>query len=518
MHGRLKVRTSAEEAIRKKKEQDLKAKAYRNGMDKIFTMRKSGELDQNLLDLSAKILSVNPDLSTLWNIRRECILKMTAEVHDQQIFERDMGFTEVCLQAQPKSYGAWHHRVWILENSPNPDWDRELRLCTSYLKKDERNCKLIFHFHCVIDESLFAVVSVHVWDYRRYVVAKGDVSAADEFEFCDDKIKKNFSNYSSWFYRSQLLPKLHPHETDTTRPISEEKLREELELVITAAFTDPNDSSAWFYQRWLLGHSEPKLDLAAVKVSKTQAIVTFTKPIDIVKEGVEIFVDSVPRLNNGRWNSVMGNKKDTIWVQHGEYHLPDTLKVVVKFKQQEEFHLPDALKVETKSKATVCQLETKKIKDGTFIGVKCPSFGYDFGSDVMEELRNQLESCNQLLEYEPDSKWTLLTASLLMRSIDPIQYHDRTLEYLKKLQKVDTLRAGYYQDVACRWAIESKLKQWIDNEEFLTEKIDLSNLELTTFYYQHYFAVAKEIDLQGNRGLRSSFCKLSQLGECVVKF
>lgn len=289
--------------------------------------------------------------------------------------------------------------------------------------------------------------------------------------------------------------------------------------MITAAFTDPNDSSAWFYQRWLLGHSEPKLDIASVKVSKTQAIVTFTKPIDIVKEGVEIIIDSVPRLNNGRWNSVMGNKKDTIWVQHGDYHLPDILKVVVKFKQHhEEFHLADALIVDIKPRATVCQLETKKTEDGTFIGVKCPSFGFEFGSDVIGELKNQLESCNQLLELEPDSKWTLLTASLLMRSIDRSQYHDKTLEYLRKLQKVDSLRAGYYKDLACRWAIESKLKQWTDSEEFLTEKIDLSNLELTTFYYQQFFAVAKEIDLQGNHGLRSSFCKLSQLGECLVKF
>lgn len=144
MHGRLKVRTSAEEAARKKKEHNLKAKAYRNGMDKIFSMRAQEKLDSTLLDLTGKILSVNPDLSTLWNIRRECILKMTLEdPENNAIFEKDLGFTEMCLQIQPKSYGAWHHRVWILENSPSPDWNREVNLCTLYLKKDERNCKFI---------------------------------------------------------------------------------------------------------------------------------------------------------------------------------------------------------------------------------------------------------------------------------------------------------------------------------------------------------------------------------------
>lgn len=146
MHGRLKVRTSAEEAIRKKKEQDLKAKAYRNGMDKIIALRSCDDSAsrRKLLEITGKILSVNPDISTLWNIRRECILKMTAgDEPDVSLFEKDLGFTELCLQIQPKSYGAWHHRVWILEHSPSPDWDREVNICTAYLKRDERNCKKV---------------------------------------------------------------------------------------------------------------------------------------------------------------------------------------------------------------------------------------------------------------------------------------------------------------------------------------------------------------------------------------
>lgn len=137
------MRTTEEEAERKRKEQQLKVKAYRSAMTKIIAKRAAEEYDSELMQLTGGVLSRNPDVFTLWNIRREFLLKLKVENPDEVTasFEKDLHLTETCLQVNPKSYCAWHHRSWILENSPEPNWEREVNLCTKYLRMDERNCK-----------------------------------------------------------------------------------------------------------------------------------------------------------------------------------------------------------------------------------------------------------------------------------------------------------------------------------------------------------------------------------------
>ncbi|KAM7363909.1 rab geranylgeranyltransferase subunit alpha [Cochliomyia hominivorax] len=485
MHGRLKVRTTEEERERKKKEQTLKVKAYKAAMAKIMSKRNKLEYDDEMLMYTTPILQRNPDVSTLWNIRRECILAKVQKLKEakeqnmdkdkeeekenietkidnveaiQKVFEAEIYLTEQCLLVNPKSYNIWHHRMWLLEQAPDADWQREVQLCNKYLKMDERN--------------------FHTWDYRRYVVEKAKVAKQDELDFCTEKIKVNFSNYSSWHHRSLLLPILYPYEGEAKpkRPMSEEKLKEELEMVLTAAFTDPNDSSAWFYQRWLLGYSQPELAVAGFRCSHEKTVLAFTKPV--TTQYLKITLKGIGGKQYEFKEFQTLNKK----ISDTAFYSYETVENPLDYNE---------IEVELSDFKTLLILKVYD-KDIYYFHALANSAAYT--PDVLAELKSQLESCESLLEYEPDSKWCLLTSALIMRAINCSDYHIKSLEYLKKLQKVDPLRENYYKDLGSKWILQKSLLEWSKSEKDMPEKLDLSQEEqLTCLTDPQYLVVADEV-------------------------
>ena len=152
------------------------------------------------LRATSGVLLANPDITTLWNIRKEMLeiilsffqnfAPSNINDHDANL-KKELDLTLQCLQNNPKSYGAWHHRCWSMLKMKNPNWDNELALCNKYLSLDERN------FHC--------------WDYRRFVVKhNANISAQDELNYSYEKIEEKIENYSAWHYRSKLLPLTDP--------------------------------------------------------------------------------------------------------------------------------------------------------------------------------------------------------------------------------------------------------------------------------------------------------------------
>ena len=121
-------------------------------MAAIISRRKEGARDEKQLKLTAGVLMANPDIHTLWNIRRECVKsiisdlekKMETEKSEEEqgksegeaakndenkeeaeevskvevgdgLWMKEVELTGQCLLTNPKSYGAWHHRCYSLD-------------------------------------------------------------------------------------------------------------------------------------------------------------------------------------------------------------------------------------------------------------------------------------------------------------------------------------------------------------------------------------------------------------------
>lgn len=82
----------------------------------------------------------------------------------------------------------------------------------------------------------------------------------DECKMALSLIRKNFSNYSAWHYRAKLMAKFSTSNGLVVNPgyvIPVESIKEDLNLLKHAFFTDPKDQSPWNHHEWLLQQIQP---------------------------------------------------------------------------------------------------------------------------------------------------------------------------------------------------------------------------------------------------------------------
>ncbi|XP_033311092.1 geranylgeranyl transferase type-2 subunit alpha isoform X1 [Bombus bifarius] len=464
MHGRVKVQTTAEQEALKKKERAEKLSRYRIGMSIVFKKRNDKIYDEELMTVTERMVKQNPDIYTLWNIRREAFTNNDWDENLlEEYYQNELRLTEDCLKQNPKSYWVWYQRIWIMNHLVNCDWKRELMLCTKYLNLDDRN------FHC--------------WNYREFVVQKAQISPEEEFEFATSKILNNFSNYSSWHYRSLLLSKIF-HNSDQNN--INEKKKQELDLVMNATFTDPSDTSAWFYQRWLLDTHECLPILSQALIQDNNVILFANK--NILAESICLQINN--ENENVQWKSLYETKISKLWFG--------------KFKKQ----LNEAKNV---------QIEI----EGILYPLLCVNQKWIYrkrkykSCSNKDQLLEQLSSYKQLVEMEPNNKWGYLTSILLMRKIDFIQFYENILTNLNVLVNIDSLRSNYYKDLRSKYIIEYKISElWNIEEDQETEiEIDLSGLNLTTLSNNEYLSFFEQINLSANY-LSHSLNQLSLLQSC----
>ncbi|XP_033227402.1 geranylgeranyl transferase type-2 subunit alpha isoform X2 [Belonocnema kinseyi] len=472
-HGRVKVRTTAEQEEIKKVEKQKKVMEYKTGITLVFRKRKDEIWDDEILLVTEKMLLRNPDIYTLWNTRREALMKnnWTKEEYEQHL-QKELTLTENCLRENPKSYSVWHHRYWVFDHLSEPNYETEVLLCGKFLNIDERN------FHC--------------WDYRNFIVKMAGVSAAEEFEFSTAKIINNFSNYSSWHYRSKILSKMFPDDKGHLS-IKADKCKEELDLVMNATFTDPSDTSAWFYQRWLLESCKTsRSKIWRAYLTEIEATIVFHDHISIPSSSVCLFING--EVLDCQWISCNDQKFSKVWETKFNISLNICEDSDISLKFYDNIY--PFYRFNT---SWICETKVSEME-------KC--------NEV--QLREQLVNYKQLFEMERQNKWALLIGIFLMRNIDFAVFYPNILNDLELLWKIDKLRYNYYKDLRSECLIDSYLhNMWQeDNEDQRRNRADLSGLGLTTLCNENYFAFLEEINLGANN-LGNSLHRLYAFRECT---
>eukprot|EP01038_Epipyxis_sp_PR26KG_P010803 gene10803-14502_t len=272
MHGRKKIdRVPTEQeiaALTKKRD------TYGQLVKIIFERKLNNDYTLETLELTGKLLKINPDFYTLWNYRREILLTVFPNVLKERnsessdeindIKSRELQLSAEGIQKNPKSYGAWHHRQWIFEHLP-VNVEEELKLCHEFLFQDQRN------FHC--------------WNYRRFVVIKANIPMEDELQFSTEKIQENFSNYSAFHHRSIFIKK--------SGLSIQSIIPSEFAIIENAVFTEPDDQSVWWYHQFLLTWV-----LGEVHNNSTDFILWFT---ELLKNQLDTIKSLIELENNCKW-------------------------------------------------------------------------------------------------------------------------------------------------------------------------------------------------------------------------
>lgn len=191
---------------------------------------------------------------------------------------------------------------------------------------------------------------------------------------------------------------------------------------MNAIFTDPNDSSAFFYQRWLLDYSKSQSNkLWCIKITNKKAIIIFHDDTSID--------DNKPLLINNdieipaTWYTNDNKKYSKLWITKFQNEHTNLSKLIVKINND--------------------TFELEPANDSWYYYSKYSLVD----KHNKAQLKEQMESYQQLTKMEPNNKWAVLTTIFIMKNYDFIEYHDKILKDLSALIKIDKLRSNYYLDI-----------------------------------------------------------------------
>ncbi|PSR97336.1 hypothetical protein BD289DRAFT_426151 [Coniella lustricola] len=300
--------TRARTQEQKQQELDKIAK-YRDLEAQVRKHSESSSYSSEAFQLTTKLLRLNPEYYTIWNVRRRFLISgllsrpsagslpskglpsssqtattttssadsssslstttppnpespttgkngITADVatdtksqnqeNDLDVLRSELGFTVPLLMEFPKCYWIWKYRSWLLQQAIE-------RLDTSVARR-------IWEEELGLDTKMLTKDrrNFHAWGYRRNVIQhlesatlNGTSMVESEFAFTTKMIHADLSNFSAWHNRSKLIPRvlMERQADDAAR---KKFFDNELAIIRDALNVGPDDQSLWYYHQFLV--------------------------------------------------------------------------------------------------------------------------------------------------------------------------------------------------------------------------------------------------------------------------
>ncbi|CAO1617496.1 unnamed protein product [Sympodiomycopsis kandeliae] len=408
MHGvkRQAAPSASQKAARKEKEAK-KLEEYLRVESAFFDIKGKDQLDQEALDATTALLTLNPEFNTAWNYRRRVLSHLfqapiSSQADDEEakpdvfaslraepqldvsqptssspssnsaqstifqtrLIEDDLELTSHALRVHPKVYWIWNHRKWCLINLPEDKgesderkrreakWRMEMKLVDRMLELDPRN--------------------FHGWDYRRYLLSELALSSMPaEFDSASSQSQIPPFPYSLSY--KPLPPSIKTHHLELANS--------ELKYTLGKIESNFSNFSAWHWRSKLF----PQIWKAENK-STEEIVSARDQELELLRQAM--YTDP---------------SDQSVWLYHAWL------------------------------------------------------IDIDHSEDI---LTGEIESIEELLEVEPDSKWCIESLSrykalLANESQSSNPAHARKLlqqsqDHLQTLQQVDPLRKNRYQDMLDR--------------------------------------------------------------------
>ncbi|CAH2294399.1 geranylgeranyl transferase type-2 subunit alpha [Pelobates cultripes] len=466
MHGRVKVKSTAEQQVAKQKEREKKLNLYTSATQAALRKRDAGELDNEALEVTAQILTLNPDFASLWNLRREVFLHSgkssvmkwlwcfeSPETHDRNgnYTLNEENFLKRCVRISgmrrdrlQKLYEAPCEPIVVARAPPKPEWASAIRGV---------NCGVLAALaYSEAPECQYHLEISWEWSEEGVTLNKTGVSGystVENWQHLTDLYDRNQIRLGVTQRKEKYMKHCRFDTVWTAQFIAYAILMRKLELVQNAFLTlTQSDQSAWFYNRWLLGRADHPLSIRSILVSveEPSVCVSFSQPVK-VQDDLILFLDGRPLMVS--WKTPEGKEKPSLlWVCNLPKERTKGLSAQCKFHVV--FNDGEA---EKECVLYPGQKQTWFCNSATEEHI----FRFDLSEGKSNILQHELKSCKELQELEPENKWCLLTIILLMRALDPLFYEKECLSYFDILKAVDPMRSGYYDDLCSKFQMENAI-------------------------------------------------------------